>query len=137
MTRRIAVLIAQAGCVAGAVFLADTAAFAQRQGSANTSQAEEAFPEALPPLKPLGTSQRPVSPGSAAQSSVGRAGERQTRGTIKGISPIGRVDSRVPSRVQARLRNRIDRYYDPQANAVSPFAVAADLVRRQGQAPRR
>jgi hypothetical protein len=73
--------------------------------------------------------------GDTAGSSVGRAGQRQSReeaAQLIGIKPMGRISGRIENRVQSRIRNRIDRYYDPQANATSPFAVADDQVRGQG-----
>lgn len=77
------------------------------------------------------------TPGKVATSSAGKVGQRQTRDETKGVTLTGRLQSRVLSRVEARLRNRIDRYYDPQANATSPFKVAGEQTRRQGQTVRR
>ena len=78
-----------------------------------------------------------ASPASrTADTSNGRAGQRQTRDTTAGIAPLKRLDTRVANRVQTRLRTRIDRYYEPQANATSPFKVAGEATRRQGQARR-
>lgn len=78
-------------------------------------------------------------PSDVATSSAGRAGERQVRGTLDaaGIEPMARLDSRIANRVQSRLRSRIDRFYDPQANASSPFTVASEQARTTGQTPRR
>lgn len=59
----------------------------------------------------------------------GQIGQRQEREDVASIEPTGRVDSRIPNRVQSRLRNRIDRFYDPQANAASPYVVAGDQAR--------
>lgn len=68
--------------------------------------------------------------GQVARSAVGSAGQRQTPKQVTSqISPLAAVPSRLSNRVQSRLRNRIDRYYDPQANATSPFVVAADQAR--------
>lgn len=61
-----------------------------------------------------------------------RVGQRQTReqvAPIAGITPMTRINSRVANRVQSRFRNRIDRYYDPSANATSPFKVAEERAR--------
>lgn len=69
------------------------------------------------------------------QTAVGRAGQRQSRNEATGIVALQRLDTRIVGRVQTRLRTRIDRYYDPQANATSPFKVAGEQLRR-GQ-PRR
>lgn len=63
-------------------------------------------------------------------------GQRQTREQIKqdaGIEPMGRITSRIQSRAQTRIRNRIDRYYDPLANATSPFVVADEQARTAGR----
>jgi hypothetical protein len=65
--------------------------------------------------------------GSVATSSVGAAGQRREQNQgIANIKPTARVENRIANRVQSRIRNRIDRNYDPQANATSPFKVAAD-----------
>lgn len=68
--------------------------------------------------------------GRGPTSSVGRAGERQTREqAAPNIKPTGRISNRINNRVQSRIRNRIDRNYDPQANARSPFEVAEEEAR--------
>jgi len=62
----------------------------------------------------------------------GQTGQRQTRdevATLTGIEPMRRIGSRVQNRAQTRIRNRIDRYYDPQSNATSPFVVASEQAR--------
>lgn len=75
-------------------------------------------------------------PGRAPRSTVGIAGERQTREeAAPNIRPAARVNGRIANRVQNRLRTRIDRAYNPQANATDPFAVAEDQA--QGQRPDR
>ncbi len=69
----------------------------------------------------------------------GRVGQRQTRedaASKTGVEPMARFNNRIANRVQTRLRNRIDRTYDPQANAASPFVVANDQIRAVGR-PRR
>lgn len=61
-----------------------------------------------------------------------RVGQRQTReqsAPLAGVTPMTRINSRVANRVQSRFRNRIDRYYDPSANATSPFKVAEAQAR--------
>lgn len=71
---------------------------------------------------------------------AGRIGERQTReGASRqtGVEPMARIQSRLANRVQSRLRTRIDRNYDPRANATSPFVVASDQVRAVGRTRRR
>lgn len=72
-----------------------------------------------------------VSAGHVKRPIVGDVGQRQTRSQAAGgVEPLLRLDDRVANRVQSRIRNRIDRYYDPQANAASPFTVAADQARK-------
>lgn len=74
--------------------------------------------------------------GEVAQSVAGQAGKRQTREQVAaqiGIAAMARVNSRVQNRVQARIRNRIDQYYDPRANAGTPFAVASEQINTAGQ----
>ncbi len=71
--------------------------------------------------------------GGLARSSVGEIGQRQS---FDSIEPMARINSRIQNRVQSRIRNRIDKYYTPQANAISPFEVAGDQVRAAVQ-PRR
>lgn len=102
-------------------------------------RSDEAQEEPLPPPRPTGTDDDRFKPasGKVANSAAGRAGERQNKSSVAGILPTARVETRVANRVQARLRNRIDRYYDPQANAISPFKVAGETSKRQGQAARR
>lgn len=69
--------------------------------------------------------------GHVADSAIGEVGQRQTKSNSPaGIGPMGRVNRRVANRVQSRLRNRIDRYYDPRANTTSPFEVAAERSTR-------
>lgn len=76
--------------------------------------------------------------GQVATSSSGQVGRRLERGRdMTGTEALGRIESRIPNRVQNRLRNRIDQYYDPAANALSPFDVASDRARTAGQRLRR
>lgn len=73
--------------------------------------------------------------GRVAESAVGQAGQRQTAARTQAqiqAEPMARINSRIPNRVQSRIRNRIDRNYNPQANATSPFEVAADQVQTPG-----
>ncbi|WEK44375.1 MAG: hypothetical protein P0Y64_06100 [Candidatus Sphingomonas colombiensis] len=75
-----------------------------------------------------------VKGGHVAGSAVGEAGQRQTKEQgVTGIKPMARINSRIPNRVQSRIGNRIDRYYDPYANATSPFATAGDQARTAGK----
>jgi len=65
-----------------------------------------------------------ASPGRTATTSVGQAGERQTRETVAqgaNIRPTGRISNRVGNRVRNRIRNRIDRSYDLVVNADVTF----------------
>lgn len=102
-------------------------------------QSEEAQQESTAPTKPTRIEDgqlRPVG-GKVANSAAGRAGERQNNLSVSGILPTARAQTRIANRVQARLRNRIDRYYDPQANSLSPFKVAGDTLKRTNQGARR
>jgi hypothetical protein len=74
----------------------------------------------------MARAQTPPS-GHVATSAVGQVGQRQVTAEA---NPMGRVDSRIPS----RLRNRIDRDYDPQTNTTTPFRIAVD---RAAASPRR
>lgn len=66
-------------------------------------------------------------PGSNAEIAGTEIGQRQSRGDgATNIEPVRRQSNRIQNRVQNRIRNRIDRNYDPQANATSPFEVAAE-----------
>ena len=77
-------------------------------------------------------------PGRVAESAVGEAGQRQRRDKEVGnIQPMARLNTRIINRVQTRLRNRVDRYYDPQANASSPFVVAEEQLRTTRGRPKR
>lgn len=72
----------------------------------------------------------PFEPGRAAESAVGRVGERQTReNAVPNLRPMARLSNRINNRVQSRIRNRIDENYDPQANATSPFEAAEEQTR--------
>lgn len=67
--------------------------------------------------------------GSIAKSSVGVAGQRQGSQEFTNIKPMARLNTRIANRIQSRIRNRIDQSYNPQADATSPFKVAADQTR--------
>ncbi|MCW4463467.1 hypothetical protein OK349_17300 [Sphingomonas sp. BT-65] len=74
-----------------------------------------------------------------AETDAGRIGQRQTREDAAretGIEPMARISNRIANRVQNRLRSRIDRFYDPRANATSPFGVAADQAKVAGRTRR-
>lgn len=90
------------------------------------------------PRVPVASIPDPV-PGQTATSTAGQAGRRQSRdelGREAGIAPMARIGGRVRNRAETRIRNRIDRNYDPQANTVSPFAVAGDQARTTGRRSR-
>lgn len=77
--------------------------------------------------------------GKTAQVNSGRVGQRQSRddqSSQVNVQPLARTATRISNRVQTRIRNRVDRNYDPQANAASPFSVAADQIRSVNQARR-
>ena len=72
--------------------------------------------------------------GHAPVVATGEVGQRQTRAeSAPNFEPLGRVQSRVQNRIQSRLRNRVDRFYDPTANAASPFQTASDQARISGR----
>lgn len=67
--------------------------------------------------------------GRTATSSVGEAGQRQTRGQMQGITPLARLSNRIDNRIQSRIRNRIDRDYQPDASGAAAFATAEERTR--------
>lgn len=76
----------------------------------------------------VGPAETPADTGS------GIVGQRQTREEAPGnTAPLDRIESRIANRVQSRLRTRIDRNYDPKANATSPFEAADDQARTAGR----
>jgi hypothetical protein len=78
------------------------------------------------------------SAGKNPPSAFGTVARRETREEAAArINPLAAVDGRVQNRVQNRLRTRIDRFYNPQANSLSPFTVAEEGVRTQGRRRRR
>lgn len=116
----------QAAIAAAAIALA-TPGWAQR---ASATDDREAGAIAAPPYQSTPSPVLERQRGTVADSAVGQAGRRQTRDQeVGGIKPLGRINSRVANRVQSRLRTRIDRDYDPQANATSPFEAASDRAR--------
>lgn len=71
-----------------------------------------------------------VTTGRGATSSVGQAGVRQTRDqAAQRIGQTGRLDLRVNSRIQNRIRTRIDRDYAPQAAGTSSYQAASERLR--------
>lgn len=119
--------------VALSLTLLTAPAVAQRDpGPADQVELSADRPEVARSISPL------VDSDQIAPSSAGRAGQRQTRGQdVGGIRPMIRVESRVANRFQNRIRNRLDRYYDPRANALSPFTVAGEEVKRGNGSRRR
>lgn len=80
--------------------------------------------------KPSPATTAPIQSGHVADSAVGRVGQRQTRQeAAPNVQPLARISGRINNRVQSRIRNRVDKNYNPQANAISPFVVAADRAR--------
>jgi len=75
--------------------------------------------------------------GRVASSTVGQAGQRQTREqAAPNIQPMDRIASRIQNRVQSRLRTRIDRDEAPIEAALTTFAAADEQTRTPGR-PRR
>lgn len=71
--------------------------------------------------------------GGVANSAVGEVGQRQTRAqAAPNTQPMARINSRINNRINNRLQNRIDRSYNPQATAVTPFEVAEKQVQTPG-----
>ena len=71
-----------------------------------------------------------VEAGRVGVSAVGRAGERQTREQIMGVTqPLGRINSRINSRLTLRVRNRIDRNYAPDISAASTFQAVNEEMK--------
>jgi hypothetical protein len=76
-------------------------------------------------------------PGQTAQSSVGQAGQRQTREqAVPSVAPMSRISSRIQNRVETRLSTRIDPNARAAETDLSPFAAAADETRTPVQPPR-
>ena len=111
--------------------LAAGSASAQVPSPARGQVADQEQEQQAPPPQQTQTPLRPT--GRVATSSVGEAGQRQTRDQAHGIEPTARIDSRVQNRVQNRVRTRIDRDYDAQATTASPFAAAEDHSRTTGR----
>jgi hypothetical protein len=91
------------------------------------------------PMAPATSPARPPSSsidnrtGTVPGSVVGRAGERQTSFQAKGIKPMIRQSGRISSRIQLRLRNRIDSTFSPDMTASSSIESGDQQVRRSGQ----
>jgi hypothetical protein len=72
--------------------------------------------------------------GQTARSSVGQAGQRQTRDRpVAGIQTVTRVDARVQNRVQSRIRTRIDRVAGAQTDSTLSFRTASEQARIAGR----
>lgn len=107
-------------------------AFAQDRDALDADTAPPA-----PPVRVSNVPQGESVTGRIVDSAAGRAGQRVTRDQATGIRPMSRISSRLVNRVQARLRTRIDRNYDPTANATRPFEVADEQLKRpEASAPR-
>lgn len=63
--------------------------------------------------------------GTIAKSSVGKAGERLSETKLLPVRPTARINNRV----QSRVRNRIDRSYNPSGDTTTAFREASDQVR--------
>lgn len=106
--------------------LAATPANAQTTGDAP-------YPGAVQSAQPPQPSQRL---GETAKSTVGQVGLRQSQGQLAqelNAKPMARLENRIQNRIESRVRNRIDRYYDPKANATSPFSIAGEQLRKTGR----
>jgi P pilus assembly chaperone PapD len=94
-----------------------------------TNTDDGTYDNAAPTQRPL-PSANPVPNGRLSNAGNGQIGQRQTRrDTAANVPPLERIQGRVANRVQNRLRTRIDRFYDPQANAATPFRVASEQAR--------
>ena len=71
--------------------------------------------------------------GQTAKSSVGRAGERRTIAQATGAKPMARINGRIANRIESRVLNRIDRTYDSNNNALSPYVNAGDAAAKAGR----
>lgn len=109
-----------------ALLLAGISASAQVRSPQSASQSEQNSDDANPPVQLQRTEMTTQQAGQVADSVVGKVGERQTRDQMNNVVPTDRLDGRIQNRIQSRVRNRIDRYYDPRANATSPFKIAAE-----------
>jgi hypothetical protein len=92
-------------------------------GGASTEQYEDT----MPVQRSSPSRAAPDRNGRLGNAGNGRIGQRQSRmDTATNVPPLERVRGRVANRVQNRLRTRIDPFYDPQANATTPFRVASE-----------
>lgn len=72
--------------------------------------------------------------GRIATSTVGVAGQRQTRyQSALGIAPSGRVASRIQNRIDTRLHTRIDHGYTSVINGTAAYRAAAKEVMSAGR----
>ena len=69
--------------------------------------------------------------GKVADSSVGRAGQRQNN-KAQGINaqPMTRINSRISNRIQLRVQNRIDRNYSASSGITSSYEQAGSRIRQ-------
>ena len=119
----------RASIVVAAALLAATSANAQDWQPESQSSYSTGLNAPFQGSSPRGISSGEKT-GTVATSAVGTAGQRLETGQgAANIKPMARLDTRIANRVQSRIRNRIDRYYDPAANATSPFKIAADQTR--------
>lgn len=94
---------------------------------------QDRLDNAAPPQQPSAKTDTPPPQDKSsilgAKSAAAIISARKPRGEV-GINPLERQDTRIANRVESRIRNRIDRYYDPLANAESPFKVANERTTR-------
>ena len=73
------------------------------------------FPPAMARPQPLQASSGQDSGLSAsarnARAATGEVGQRQSREEIQGVTPLARIENRLDTRVNSRLRTRLDRNY--------------------------
>jgi len=86
---------------------------------------------------PLQITTNPEGSGRTTGTPANQTGQRQTKGTVVGIKPMARIDSRFTNRINNRIRNRIDRYYDSNATTTTPFGAASDQLRTADPGRRR
>ena len=111
--------------VAALVMLLGLAAPAAAQGVPLAPQTGSEEPAQADTRQANNQNEGLVEAARTADTGIGEVGRRQTArdGPVM-REPLDRIDSRINNRVQNRIRNRIDRYYDPTANAMSPFERA-------------
>jgi hypothetical protein len=70
-----------------------------------------------------------------ARTSVGQAGQRQSRGdTVRGSTPLMRIDNRLQNRIDTRLDRRIDVNGTPAQGLLNSFDAAAKNTQQTGKA---